>query len=175
MKTKSIAILFLMTLALSLPAVDSTNRLYFPVTGFSIAPLETPPGEHTCQALMMFLPATGNFAGNVNVQVQPYRGTFEEYTTLTLNQFKDAGVKLIAQKKAGNSGVVMEYTGVMQGRALHWYARAEKAGDHVYLATATATEQDWARQGPQLKTCVDSLRCESREPVAAPNAALPHR
>jgi len=172
MKTRQTIILLLVTLAFSLPAADSTNRLYFPVSGFSIAPLEASPGEKTSQALMMFLPASGDFAGNVNVQIQPYSGTIEEYTTLTLKQFKDAGMKLIAQKKAGTSGVLFEYSGELQGRALHWYSRAEKRAGHVYLATATAAEEDWPRQGTQLKTCVDSLRCE---PGGAANAGSPHR
>jgi hypothetical protein len=172
MKMKQPIILLLVTLALSLPAADLTNRLYFAASGFSIAPLEVSPGEKTGQALMMFLPANNNFAGNVNVQIQPYSGTIEEYTALTLKQFKDAGVKVIAQKKAGTSGVVFEYSGELQGRTLHWYARAEKAVGHVYLATATAAEQEWPKQGSQLKASVDSLRCE---PGSAANAAPPHR
>jgi hypothetical protein len=172
MKMKQPIILLLVTLALSLPAADLTNRLYFAASGFSIAPLEVSPGEKTGQALMMFLPANNNFAGNVNVQIQPYSGTIEEYTALTLKQFKDAGVKVISQKKAGTSGVVVEYSGELQGRTLHWYARAEKAVGHVYLATATAAEQEWPKQGSQLKACVDSLRWE---PGSAANAAPPHR
>ena len=175
MKTKQTAILFLTTIALSMSAADSTVRLRFPVTGFSIAPLEVAPGDKTCQALVMFLPATGDFAGNVNVQIQPYSGTIEEYTTLTLNQFKNASVKVIEQRKTGKSGVVFEYNGELQGRALHWYARAEKTGGHVYLATATATEEEWAGQGAKLRNCVDSLRCEGSESIPAPSTSQPHK
>src|SRR5213075_3222637 len=126
MKIKRIAILLLATLALSLPAADSTNRLHFPVSGFSIAPLEAPLGEKPSQSLMIFLPVTGKLAANVNVQIQPYSGSIVDYTTLSLKQFEDAGLKVIEQKKAGKSGAVFEYTGEMERRALHWYARAEK-------------------------------------------------
>jgi hypothetical protein len=163
MKTMQSLVLFLAMLAFSLPAADSTNRLHFPVTGFSIAPLEGVAGETTRQVLMMFLPPNGNFAGNVNVQIQPYNGTIDEYMALTQKQFKDAGVKVIEQKKVGKSVVVFEYSGELQGQSLHWYARAEKSAGHVYLATATAAEQQWAKQGAQLKACVDSLRCERGE------------
>jgi hypothetical protein len=163
MKTTLSVILFLAMPALSLPAADSTNRLHFPVTGFSIAPLEAVPGETSRQVLMMFLPLNGTLAGNVNVQVQPYNGTIEEYMELTQKQFKDAGVKVIEQKKAGKSVVAFEYSGRLQGQSLHWYARAEKSAGHVYLATATAVEQQWAKQAAQLKACVDSLRCERGE------------
>jgi len=93
---------------------------------------------------------------------------------LSLKQFKNTGLKVIEQKKAGKSGVVFEYNGEFQGRALHWYVRAEKAGGRVYLATGTATEEDWAGQSAKLKSCVDSLRCDGNEPVAAPNAVPPH-
>src|SRR6476469_6665409 len=133
MNAKRIVILLLATLALSLSAADSTNRLAFAVAGFSITPLTVPPGKTICQPLIMALPASGNFAGNVNVQIQPYSGTIGEYTALTLKQFKDAEIKVIEQKKAGTTAVVFEYNGEMQGRSLHWYARAEKAGGHVYL------------------------------------------
>ena len=56
MKTKQSVILLLAMLAFSLPAADSTNRLHFPVSGFSIAALEAPPREAPRQALVMFLP-----------------------------------------------------------------------------------------------------------------------
>ena len=175
MKLKPIVTLFLATLALSLSAADSPNRLRFPVAGFSIAPLEAPPGALTCQALMMFLPAPGDLAASVNVQIQPYTGTIDEYITLTLKQFKDAGVKVIAQTKIGSSIALFEYFGELQGRSLHWYAKVQKAAGHVYLATATAPEHDWPTQRAQLKACVDSLRCETAEPAAAPSPASPHR
>lgn len=170
MKTKPFMISFLTMLALSLPAAESTNRLHFPLGGFSIAPLEAPPGETTRQAVMMFLPSSGSFAANVNVQVQSYSGTIEEFTTLTLKQLKDVGAKVIEQRKTGNSGLVLEYSGELRGQPLHWYARAEKAAGHVYLATATGAEQDWAKQSALLKACVDSLRCEGGEEDAAPAA-----
>jgi hypothetical protein len=165
---KTIVTLFLAMLALPLQAADSTNRLHFPVSGFSIAPLEVPPGTITRQALMMYLPPNGNFAANVNVQVQPYSGTIEDYMALTQKQFKDVGVKVIEQKKIGKSVVACEYNGELQGQSVHWYARAEKSGGHVYLATASAAEQHWAAQGAQLKACVDSLRCDGGPPDAAP-------
>jgi len=170
MKTKQAVILFLTMLALPLAAAQSTNLLRFPVSGFSIAPLEVLPGDITRQALIMFLPPNGNFSGNVNVQVQPYSGTIQEYMTLTLSQFKDVGARIIEQKQVGQSAIVFEYAGELQGQPLHWYARAEKSAGHVYLATATATQQQWENQSPQLKACVDSLRCESNEhQVASPN------
>jgi hypothetical protein len=174
MKAKLPAIM-LLAVTLSLGAAESTNRLRFPVAGFSIAPLEAPPGHVTQQALMMWLPLNEVFTANVNVQIQPYSGTIEEYTALTLKQFKEHSAKLIEQRGVGTSAVVLEYSGELQGQSLHWYARAEKSGGHVYLATATTTEQQWPKQATQLKACVESLRCQNGEAPAGPNAAPPQR
>jgi hypothetical protein len=161
MKIKKSAILLLVLLVVSVAASSASGLLHFASTGFSIAPLEAPAGDASYQALMMLLPAKGGFAGNVNVMIQPYEGTIDEYASLSLKQFKDAEMKVVQQAKAGKSGYFFEYTGVLQGRALHWYSRAEKSGNHVYLATATATERDWPKQSAQLKACVDSFRCDN--------------
>jgi hypothetical protein len=158
-KTLLTALVFA-SMAFSLSAADSTNRLHFPTEGFSIAALEVSPGQATQGALMMFLPSRHGFAANVNVVIQPYTDTIDQYTTLTLSQFKEGGITLIQQKKAGASSVIFEYSGVVNGNTLLWYAKAEKSGDHVYLVTATANKSDWSKQSAQLKACVDSFKCE---------------
>src|SRR5258706_6400943 len=144
-------------------AAESTNRLHFPVAGFTIAPLEAPPGESPQQALMMFLPAADGFAANVNVQIQPYNGSIDDYLALSLKQFKSAGLKVVQQKMPAKSVATFEYTGELQGRSLHWYARAEKSAGSVYLVTATAAPSQWSTEAARLKSCVDSFRCEGGE------------
>src|SRR5262249_33941952 len=136
---------------------QSTNRLHFPTAGFSISTLETTPGQDTQQALMMLLPPSSGFAANVNVQVQPYADTMDDYLAFTLKQCKSAGLKMVQVQTTGKLLIVFEYSGEMEGRKLHWYARAEKSGEHVYLATATATEEQWSKLSDQLKACVDSM------------------
>ena len=156
----------LLTLAaftLKTSAAESTNRLIFPVSGFSIKPLETRLGELHQQALVMALPASDGFAANVNVQIQPYSGTLDEYIALSEEQFKAAGYKVLQRSRQGQSAVVFEHTGAMQGRALHWYARAERAKGRVYLVTATALETQWKTDSVMLKACVDSFRRENGE------------
>ena len=153
--------LFLLTsLPLCVLAADSNNRLHFPTAKFSIAPLDSSPGPASHAIMMMTLLPTNNFAGNVNVQIQPYKGTIDEYLSLSLEQFKDNGIVVHAKRNIGKTAVAFDYTGKLQGQALHWYSRAEKSGDHVYLATGTATEKDWTTQGPKLKACVDSFKCD---------------
>ncbi len=159
--------LFLLATGISLMAwasdAQTTNRLHFPLAGFSIAALEDTPGKSPQQALMMFLPATDDFAANVNVQIQPYAGTMDDYTALTMEQLNRAKFKLLQKKAVGKAIALYEYTGDMQGRTLHWYARAEKSGARVYLATATATDEQWSKIAPRLKECVDSFHCSGGE------------
>jgi len=151
------------------------NRLHFPLSGYSIAALEEKPAKSPQQALIMFLPATEDFAPNVNVQIQPYAGTMDDYIALTMRQLDKANFKLLQKNVLGKAIAVIEYTGEMNGRALHWYARAEKLAGKVYLVTATATEAQWNEVAPRLKACVDSFHCDGGEQTAASNAAPPRR
>ena len=171
--TKKLFVLFsFVMLTATTSEAESTNRLCFPAAGFTIAALDAPPGDSTQQALMMFLPARNGFAANVNVLIQPYTGTIADYVKLTLDQFKSNGIKVLQQKTPAKSVAIFEYSGEMQGQALHWYARAEKSGGSVYLVTATATSLQWKKEAAQLKSCVDSFRCGSSESGAL---APPHR
>jgi hypothetical protein len=156
-------------------AAQSTNQLHFPLAGFTIAALDESPSASPQQALMMFLPTADGFAANVNVQIQPYAGTMDDYIALTLEQLKSADFKLLQKKVSGKAIAVFDYTGKMQGRALHWYARAEKSGARVYLVTASATDEQWNKVATRLKACVDSFRCDGGEQGAAPTATAPRR
>ncbi len=148
-----------MVLSAGVGRAGSTNVMFFAESGFSIAPLEAPPGRSPQQVLMMMLPATNGFAPNVNVQIQPYEGSIDDYAVLSLGQFKKANLKVIHQSKTKDSALVFEYSGEMQGRNLHWYARIQKSGGRAYVATATALEEQWAGFAPRLKACVDSFSC----------------
>jgi hypothetical protein len=139
----------LVLMASSLGA-ETTNRLHFAASGFSIAPLEAPKGQLTQQVLLMFLPTSGDFTPNVNVQIQ-----------LSLKQFESANLKIVQQGRTTDSGAVFEYHGEIQNRRLHWYAKAQKSQGRVYLVTATALEENWVEVAPNLKNCVDSFTCDS--------------
>jgi hypothetical protein len=164
----SLVLVTLVAVTVITEAAESTNRLLFPAGGFSIKPLEAPFGQATQQPLLMALPASDGFAANVNVQIQPYDATRDDYMALSEQQFKGAGLEVIRRSKQGQSGIVFEYTGEMQGRKLHWYSRAECLPGRVYLVTATATEAQWKKDATPLKACVDSFRREDGERAAAP-------
>ncbi|MCI2282468.1 hypothetical protein L3081_02480 [Colwellia sp. MSW7] len=52
------------------------------------------------------------------------------------------GLSIISLEEKDNS-ITFEYKGTMQGFDLHWYAKAVKKDNHVYLVTATGAENDW--------------------------------
>jgi hypothetical protein len=142
-------------------AADDDSRLQFRVNGFSIAPLEGVSEGVVYQSLMMFLPVSDAFGPNVNVQLQSFGGSLDEYMSLSRQQFVTAGLNMLSERADGE-GVTMEYTGAFQGRELHWYAKAVQAHGKIYLVTATATESQWKSVAAQLKACVDSFRIEDR-------------
>ena len=145
---------------------EATNRLHFATSGFSIAPLEAPRGQVTQQVLVMFMPTAGDLTANVNVQIQPYDGSLDDYLKLSLKQFESANLRMVQQSRTKDSGAVFEYQGEIQNRRLHWYAKAQKSNGRVYLVTATALEEHWAEVAPSLKNCVDSFSCDSAGPAS---------
>jgi hypothetical protein len=145
-----------LTLA-SLAAGAASARLVFPRNGFSIAPLDDLSPGSSIVAVQMSLAPSDGFAPNVNVQVQPFTGSLEDYVALSRKQFDDMGLTVISENKAGKAATSFEYSGSLRESPLHFYARAEKRGGSVYLATATSTESQWASVGARLKACVDSF------------------
>ncbi len=133
-------------------AAAASDQLDFTEAGFSISALKGSEG------FAMSLPPSQGFAPNVNVQIQRYPGTRDEYIALSKSQLPQIGGTILRERRMGSSGWVVEYTGQVGGRRLHWYQRAELKSGKVYLATATATEGQWASFSPRLEACIDSLK-----------------
>jgi len=131
--------------------------LEFPNGGFSIESLDSIPQQGMVQPIQMFLPAVNGFAANVNVQIQAYSGTIQDYKKLSEGQFKQIGLTLISSEDLEDS-IVLEYMGPMGSLTLHWYAKAFKKMDHVYLVTATATHSDWEATKEKLISTVNSFK-----------------
>jgi len=154
---------------------EGSERLRFKINRFSIKPLEGQSDSTVHQPLVMMLPPSQGFAPNVNVQIQPYRGSLDDYTALSKSQFKAAKWTLIKEQKLGEDTVVFELSGAMQGRRLHWFIRAQKRGAKVYLVTATATRGQWPKLSRKLIACVSSFKLEAGQPGAAGDADKPRR
>lgn len=133
------------------------ETLEFPKLGFSIDGLDSAPTGAMVQPIQMFLPPMNGFAPNVNVQIQAYNGTIKQYRELSEGQFKQFNFTLLSIKETGNS-LSLEYKGAMQGLNLHWYAKAFKKGNYVYLVTATGTQADWEINKEKLISSVNSFQ-----------------
>jgi hypothetical protein len=120
--------------------------------------------------VVLFLTPTGGFAPNVNVLIQDFPSSINDYVTLTKKEFDSAGIKILSENVVSPNEWMVEYEGILSGRSLHWYARAVKNGDKVYLTTATATPEQWNQLSSKLKQCVDSFVL-----MNAPQSSVPQQ
>ena len=111
---------------------------------------------------MHFLPPENGFSANVNLMAQSYDGTLEDYEKLSTRQMKAMGLVII-EKSIKDNVLRYEYKGVQSGQKLRWYAKAFKANDKVYLATATAHQDQWEEQSPVLIMSVESFDLQAAE------------
>lgn len=152
--TISILLIFLASGAL---AAEQRNTFVSNDLGISIeAPIDKDTKSPTYQIAMFFLPTSDNFAANVNVQKQQFIEPIEAYDKLTTSQFKQFNMTVLNRTLRTNE-LRYEYKGDMQGRTLHWYAKAIKTGQHVYLVTATSLDSQWEQQKSLLIKSVDSF------------------
>ena len=71
----------------------------------------------------MYLPSGDPLVPNVNVQVQAFDGTIEDYAAVSRQQLQQIGWTSITDE-VSESSVVVEYSGSYQGTQMHWYAKA---------------------------------------------------
>lgn len=150
--------LILITVLLFANAAFATEVTY-KKAGFSINILDSSPSISGSQPVQMFLPAVNGFAANVNVQLQPYSESLDDYRKLSLAQFSQFGLKVVSSSIKNNT-LVFEYSGLMLGNHLYFYSKAVKKGDFVYLATATDLSSEWPNKSSQLKSIVNSLKLQ---------------
>jgi hypothetical protein len=104
-----------------------------------------------------FLPSVDLFSANVGIQKQYFKGTMIDYNELSLSQFRKAGWRVVDAKNLLNESF-WEYVGSMLGYDLHWYSRAVKKDNYVYLVTATALSSKWDSQKDILRKSVNSFK-----------------
>lgn len=119
----------------------------------------TPPAfPHTVggQVFQHYLPAADGFAANVNLQIQPFEGSMDEYIELSNEQFEQLDFAVVDMSR-GDNEVIYEYRGRLQNTDLHWYSRVIKQGNYYYVVTATALESRWDTERDQLIDSVNSF------------------
>jgi hypothetical protein len=144
-------------LLLAASAAHAKSTLVFGEHGFSIDPPAGHDRSQMQQIVTLMLPSSDGFAANVNVQAQPFKGTIEEYLSVSREQFKTGGITLLNEKHDAHTATI-EYKGKMEGHPLHWYARAFLGKNGLILATGTALESQWASVSEVLRKSVDSIK-----------------
>ena len=172
MRQKTI-LLFASVLMLSVYAAQpasSPPKLQFPQAGFSIAPLDSAPGNGSMPLAMSLAPVNGPFSTNVNVVIQPFTKTMGDYVALSKPQFVQAGLTIVSEQNPNSNEWIIEYKGLLGGKNLHFYAHAMAGNGLVYLATGTALEEQWSGVANQVKSCVDSLKTNTIAAAPVPAA-----
>ena len=138
--------------------VDTSENKYSSTDlGISIdVPVVKDSKNLTYSVAAFYLPAADNFAANVNLQKQGFTESADNYDKLTMKQIEQFNLTVI-NRVVNQNDLQYEYKGNMQGRMLHFYARAIKSGPTIYLATATSLESQWEQQKLLLIKSVDSL------------------
>lgn len=130
--------------------------LKFKQLGFEIDALSA-SADSNYVILNQFLPTKYGFSANVNVTLQQFNLDLSKYALISEKQFKEAGMEILKKNKDKQS-LTYEYSGIIKGVKLHFYSKAYKKADRIYLITATELEENWKRQGAILKKTVDSFR-----------------
>ncbi len=146
----------LLAVTFSLQAYAGSSSATFNQAGFSINVLDSEASNAGSQPLMMMMPALNGFSANVNVQIQPYPGSLEDYKKLSEAQFVQMGLITISSSENGNE-IHWEYSGNMQGKNMHFYSKAIKVGNLFYLATGTDLESNWPKTSNKIKSVINSF------------------
>jgi hypothetical protein len=160
--SRAIFVTALVALAICSPSGAATIEL--PLYGFQMDALDAAPDASSpTTVIQTFLPATDGFAPNINVQIQPYTGTMQDYATTTKNQFEQMKWKVVSDQQPNDHEWDVEYTGSFRGSDLHFYERAVSANGKVYLMTATAKESQWPTMGDTLLKHIQSFKVISNQ------------
>ena len=136
------------------------STIDLPLYGFQIDSLDAQVDSLSpAKTLIMFLPESNGFQPNINVLIQPYNGTINDYIAMSKEQFKQMSCSVVSEHQNGENGWIVEYS-MGGGHDLHCYAQAVSKSSKIYLVTATAKESQWATVGATLREHVDSFKTE---------------
>jgi hypothetical protein len=148
--------LFLVILLPAFAFSQESGSANFQGLGFSINTFNVKEMPNNQAILSFFLPASENFAPNVNVLSQDFNGSPVQYKELTESQLKSPDYKTITSK-VENDSYILEYTGVYNNQKLHFYSIAKFRNGKAVLATATATFKQWDKYKTELISVINSL------------------
>jgi len=154
-----------------LAAAPAPAPITLPNYGFRIDPLDVGTAAPLSPALQMYLPMAPlpsnnnlTFSPNVYVQVVPTLGTMKDYINDATAQMQASSYIIRAQNTMTADQWDLEYIAVLNGLAMHWYAKAVYSGHRIYYAAGGVPDEMWAMYGDKLKACVNSLQATGTAP-----------
>ena len=111
--------------------------------------------------LMVFGPAKNNFSDNLNVMVMDKAGGREKYRGLNSAELAQKGFKVVEDKDAtvsGRDAIVLEYTGRIQGRDMHFLSLGVLDKEQTYLFTYTASEDTYKNVAAEFRASLESIK-----------------
>ncbi|MFV0481874.1 MAG: hypothetical protein ACK5LP_07810 [Campylobacteraceae bacterium] len=137
----------------------NAKKLDFSDYGFVINNPEVSKNEKVRQPVIIFLnPTDPRYTPNINIQVQDFNSTIEEYEKISQETLQQVGGTLI-NKSINRKVLVIEYK-IKHGEAeVHYYARAvlDAKTNTIYLATGSVLDSEWNIHGKKIRDSVLSL------------------
>jgi hypothetical protein len=156
---KKLIIAFFLIISLFAFSQDKNNKLVFSNLGFSIKAFDLDKNISDYVVFTMYLPESDNFTPNINLIIQEYSDGLDNYKILSENQFLSNKMTII-KSEIKNSAYLMEYSGNIEGNDLHFYAKAVKKNNQIFLTTATCTANQLQKYSKQLFEVVESFKLE---------------
>ncbi len=141
------------------PVVFGGEKIRLPSEHLSIKTLNAGSSQVNYVPLIMCMPPTDGFSSNVNINVQIYSGSLEDYIQLSKSQFTQMDLNILRAEIIEGFGV-FEYTGKIQKREMHCYAKVLKRQGKIYLITGTTLKSLWNKDKQEIIDCVNSASIE---------------
>jgi hypothetical protein len=152
--TRIILALFCAVLTLTAAAAD------YPYYGSQLADLDALIAKEPQNVLIVKFDESDGFTANINIQIKRFPGTMKEYIEIShkeYDQLFDKKWSTPSENQKGEKEYLVELMGTAKGREFHFYVRAVKHEEKVYLITATALQSQWATVGDKMRRYVDSF------------------
>jgi hypothetical protein len=159
MKAKNQFNRILLTLFCAVFTLDAAAADY-PYYGWRLADLDALVAKQPQNVLRVAFDESDGFTANINIQIQQFSGTMKEYIEVSHRGFDklfDQKWSTVSEDQKGEKECLVEIAGAIKGREYHFYARAAKLEEKVYLITATALQSQWATVGDKMRRYVDAF------------------
>jgi hypothetical protein len=168
-KLATAAFLGLLVLPMRAGATEAVAHLSDPTFGFSVdlPSIGDPTGALVVQRLIVMGPTADAFAPNCNIQIQYTDVGLDAYMALTHKQFTTAAFRTVTDNRRTTSklpSALIEYTGSLGGRDLHFLTLAVAGPDRVWLVTCTALAESYAGHRTAFTQLIESFSVQQQAP-----------